>query len=90
MQLATVQGRATSTVKHRSLNGVKLLVCQPMDIAHAPSGDPVLVVDQLGAGAGDVVMISSDGLGLREILHDENSPARWWTQGIIDPGQVTP
>lgn len=88
MQLAFVQGRATSTVKHRSLDGVKLLVCQPMDMAHKFSGDPVLVVDQLGAGAGDVVMISSDGLGLREILKDEQSPARWWVQGIVDPGQV--
>lgn len=88
MQLAFVHGRATSTVKHHSLDGVKLLVCQPMDINHKPSGDPVLVVDKLGAGAGDVVMISSDGKGLRDILHDENSPARWWTQGILDEGQV--
>lgn len=84
MQLAIVLGRATSTVKHRSLAGVKLLVCQPLDIAQKPSGDPVLVVDKLGAGGGDIVMISSDGLGLREILGDDHSPARWWTQGIAD------
>lgn len=89
MQLALVQGRATSTVKHRSLQGVKLLVCQPLDAMARTSGDPVLVVDRLGAGAGDVVMISSDGLGLREILADDNSPARWWTQGIVDAHQVT-
>jgi len=90
MQLAFVQGRATSTVKHSSLERAKLLVCQPLDINAKPTGDPVLVVDQLGAGAGDVVMISSDGLGLRELLKDDNSPARWWTQGIVDPGQIAP
>ena len=30
------------------------------------------------------VMITSDGLGLREMLKDDTSPARWWTLGIID------
>jgi ethanolamine utilization protein EutN len=90
MQLAFVQGRATSTVKHPSLQRAKLLVCQPLDINARATGDPVLVVDKLGAGAGDVVMISSDGLGLRELLGDDTSPARWWTQGIIDAGQINP
>ncbi|MAE62002.1 MAG: ethanolamine utilization protein EutN [Planctomycetaceae bacterium] len=86
MQLALVQGRATTTVRHRSLEGQKLLVCQQLDVAGDPSGDPILAVDQLGAGAGDVVIISSDGLGLRELLRDNNSPVRWWTLGIVDAG----
>ena len=84
MQLAVVQGRATSTVKHKSLHGVRLLVCQHLGIDGKPSGDPVLAVDKLGAGAGDRVIVSSDGLGLRELLGDNNSPARWWTIGIVD------
>lgn len=84
MQLALVQGRATSTVKHRSLAGVKLLVCLMIGADGKPSGDPVLAVDRLGAGLGDTVMLSSDGLGLRELLKDANSPARWWTLGIVD------
>ena len=86
MQLALVQGRATTTVRHRSLRGQKLLVCQQLDIEGAPGGDPVLAVDQIGAGPGDVVIISSDGLGLREMLDDINSPVRWWTLGIVDAG----
>jgi len=84
MQLARVEGRATSVVKHRSLEGVKLLVCQPLGNEMQPAGDPVLVADRLGAGEGDRILISSDGLGLREQLGDNTSPARWWTQGIID------
>ncbi len=84
MQLAQVQGRATATVRHRSLSGVKLLVCQPLGNEQQPSGDPVLAVDKLGAGAGDQVLITSDGLGLRELLNDGNSPVRWWTMGIVD------
>lgn len=84
MQLALIKGRATTTVRHKSLAAVKLLVCQTLDVAGKPGGDPILAVDRLGAGAGDTVIITSDGLGLRELLGDNNSPARWWTVGIVD------
>ena len=84
MQLAVVRGRATSTVKHRSLNGSKLLVCQFLDRRRQMTGDPVLAVDRLGAGSGDRVMLTSDGMGLRQLLNDDTSPVRWWTLGIVD------
>lgn len=84
MQLALVHGRATSTVKHPSLNGQKLLICQLLGSGDKPAGDPVLAVDSLGAGAGDKVILTSDGLGLRNLLNDNTSPARWWTLGIVD------
>jgi len=84
MQSARVEARATSTVKHASLAGVRLLVCQPLGPAGAPAGDPVLALDKLGAGRGDRVMLTSDGRGLRELLGSSNSPARWWTLGIVD------
>ena len=84
MQLALVKGRATSTVKHRSLQGRKMLICQLLGNEGQSAGDPVLAVDSLGAGAGDRVILSSDGQGLRELLNDGNSPVRWWTLGIVD------
>lgn len=84
MQLAVVQGRATSTVKHHSLDGQKLLICQLLGNQGQPAGDPVLVLDSLGAGAGDRVILTSDGLGLRDLVGDSTSPARWWTLGIVD------
>lgn len=84
MQLAIVKGRATSTVKHESLAGRKLLICSFLGSEGQAVGDPVLVLDKLGAGKGDRVMLSSDGLGLRDLLGDQRSPARWWTLGIVD------
>ena len=84
MQLAMIVGHATSTVKHRSLAGSKLLICRVLGADGRHTGDPVLAVDQLGAGRGDRVIISSDGEGVRELLADETTPVRWWTIGIVD------
>ena len=84
MQLALIEGTATSTVKHPSLQGWRLLVAQPLGSEGEAAGDPVLVVDRHGARAGDRVIISSDGKGLRQMLADDTSPARWWTLGIAD------
>lgn len=84
MQLAIVQGRATATVKHDSLANWKLLICQFVGADNHPIADPVLAIDRLGAGLGDRVILTSDGLGLRELVKDSNSPVRWWTLGIVD------
>ena len=89
MQLAQVKGHATTTVRHASLSGVKLLVCELLGNEKQPVSDPVLAIDRLGAGKGDYVILTSDGLGLRELLGDTNSPARWWTLGIADENGIT-
>ena len=84
MQLGTVIGHATATVKHPSLNGWRMLLVQPLNVAKEPEADPLLVVDRLGAGAGSLVVINSDGKGARELIGDEKSPVRWFTVGIVD------
>ena len=47
-------------------------------------GDPILVIDKLGAGRGEMVMITSDGIGAREMLGHDKSPVRWSVIGIPD------
>jgi ethanolamine utilization protein EutN len=84
MLLARVKGRATSTVKHRSLAGRKLLVALELDRTGTETGDPLVIIDQLGAGVGDLVMISSDGKGVEERIGDDTTPVRWFTLGIVD------
>ena len=84
MLLSRIQGQATSTRRHSTIDGQRLLVGQALDARLQPYGDPQLTLDQLGAGAGDIVIVSSDGKGLREMLGHDNSPARWYTIGIVD------
>ena len=84
MQIAVVEGQAVSSHKHRSLRGRKLLVVQPLTRAGEPDGEPLLVVDTLGAGHGCRVLISSDGKGARELVRDDSTPVRWTVIGICD------
>lgn len=85
MLSARVIGHTTSTVKHPSMEGWKLLVVQPLlPDGRTPDGDPVIAVDRLGAGRGETVIISSDGQGTREMLGVPNSPVRWLVLGIVD------
>jgi ethanolamine utilization protein EutN len=85
MVTGLVIGTATATVKHRSMDGWKLLVVQaygPDGVT--PDGDPVLVVDALGAGAGETVLMTSDGQTTRALMNSENTPVRWSVIGIVD------
>jgi ethanolamine utilization protein EutN len=85
MQLAMVVGTATSTVKHVTLRGQKLLVVQPLMMdGGSPDGDPQIAVDAVGAGKGERVMITSDGRFVRELVKHENTPIRWSVIGIAD------
>jgi ethanolamine utilization protein EutN len=85
MQLGFVVGTATSTVKHVTLRGQKLLVVQPlMADGRSPDGDPQVAVDAVGAGTGQTVMITSDGKFIREWVKHENTPIRWSVIGIAD------
>jgi ethanolamine utilization protein EutN len=83
--LGKVLGRATATVKHPSLTGMKLLLVQPLLADRAgPDGDPLLVVDGVGAGVGEMVMITSDGRGARQLVGSDKTPVRWTLIGSID------
>ena len=84
MQLATVIGHATSTIKHSSLNGWKLVIVQPLNANREPEADPIVAVDRFHAGHGETVIINSDGKGAREYVGNDKSPARWFVVGIED------
>ena len=85
MLTGRVIGHATSTVKHPSMEGWKLLVVQPlMADGRSPDGEPVLAVDRLGAGRRDKVIISSDGKSTRELMGYMATPVRWAVIGVED------
>jgi ethanolamine utilization protein EutN len=56
MQLARVIGMVVATVKNDSLVGRKLLVVQSLDARLRPQGAPLVALDAIGAGVGELVM----------------------------------
>jgi ethanolamine utilization protein EutN len=90
MLLCRVEGHVVATIKHESLVGWRLTLCQPIGIDGAPEGVPQIAVDRHGAGMHQRVMISSDGLATRRLLGNDKSPARWVLIGILDETGGTP
>ncbi len=85
MLLARIAGTATSTTKHPSLQGWRLVIAQPLQAdGQSPDGDPQIAIDHLGAARGDRVMLTSDGRATRELMGSKTTPVRWSVMGIID------
>jgi ethanolamine utilization protein EutN len=55
MQLARVIGTVVATVKNESLDGRTLLVIQTLNKDLAPVGKPMVALDSVGAGVGELV-----------------------------------
>jgi microcompartment protein CcmK/EutM len=47
-------------------------------------GEPILAIDNLGAGPENMVIVSNDGAGARQLVKVKNSPVRWMVLGICD------
>ncbi len=84
MQIGVIVGQAVSTVKHPSFNGWRLLVVQLLTVNEAEDGEPILVIDHLGAGVGNRVIVCNDGAEARKLVGSKTSPARWFVLGMCD------
>ncbi len=82
-------GNVTSTAKHPSYAGRTLLVVQPLDQHGADLGDSFVAVDDAQAGAGDRVLVLTEGTGVRQILKlGDQVPIRSLVVGIVDAVDV--
>lgn len=55
MQLARVVGEVVSTMKDANLDGITLLVVQPIDASGQAVGRTLVALDSVGAGVGEHV-----------------------------------
>jgi len=84
MLLARVEGNVVATRKHPSLDGWRLVICQPIGADGQSEGSPQVAIDAHGAGMHQQVVISSDGAAARKAVGDDKSPVRWLIIGIVD------
>jgi ethanolamine utilization protein EutN/carbon dioxide concentrating mechanism protein CcmL len=84
MQIARVIGTVVSTNKSEKLNGLKLLLTKVIDLdTFQEKGAPVVSIDAVGAGEGEVVMVVG-GSSSRQTNITENKPADSTIIAIID------
>ncbi len=83
MNIGRVIGTLVATRKDESLVGSKLMVTQPLDIDYKPIGEPIIMVDTVGAGIGEAV-IYAEGTASRNAAGKPDSAIDAAIVGIID------
>jgi microcompartment protein CcmK/EutM len=84
VKIGEVVGTVVSTIHDPALDGKRLLACDLLDLDGEATGDYVLAVDAVGAGAGEVVLILDEGSGARQIIERDPAPIRAVVVGVID------
>jgi ethanolamine utilization protein EutN len=87
MQLGRVIGHVVATHKDESLVGIKLLVVQPLTAERQPVGRPLVAVDSVGAGTGEVVFFVR-GKEASFPFHPVEPPVDAGIVGIVDRWDV--
>ncbi len=88
MQIARVKGSVVSTNKAEKLHGLKLLIVVPIELAtFEEKGSPIVAIDTVGAGAGEVVMLCG-GSSSRQTVITENKPSDMAIVAIIDSIEI--
>jgi microcompartment protein CcmK/EutM len=83
MIFARVTGNVVCTQKDEKLVGCKLLLVQPVDLAGAAKGGPIVAVDAVGAGEGEMVLLVQ-GSSARQTSRTTNNPVDAVIFAIVD------
>ena len=86
MQLARVIGTVVATVKNESLEGRTLLVVQTLDKDLKSTGKPMVAIDSVGAGIGELVFWCR-GKEASFPFKREDTPTDCTIVGIVDSEQ---
>lgn len=83
MFVGNVIGTLVANAKYPTLQGVKLLIVQPLDDAMVAKGEPVVAVDVVGVGVGERAFCVL-GKEAAMALDDPMAPVDVAVVGIVD------
>ncbi len=84
MILSRVIGSVHATIKDAPLEGARLLLAQPIALDGTPIGRPLVAVDRVDAGMGDLVLVNKEGGSARMMLENEESPVQAVIIAVVD------
>ena len=92
MLIARVVGDVVSTIKDDKITGRKLLIVREVTTENEIVGKPVVAIDTVDAGIGDVVLIAQ-GSSARQTTSTKDTPTDAVIMAIVDSldvqGKVT-
>jgi len=84
MLIARVIGEVVSTQKHASHKGRKALLVQPLNLDGTNRGEAVIALDSVDAGAGDRVLLATEGFSAMTSVGRPQSPIDMAVIGFVD------
>jgi ethanolamine utilization protein EutN/carbon dioxide concentrating mechanism protein CcmL len=87
MNLARVSGTVVSTRKEQSMEGLKFLILQQVNLEGSDDGGFVVAVDSVGAGIGEYVLYAS-GSSARQTIATDKRPCDAVVMAIVDNWEV--
>ncbi len=87
MVIARVVGEVVATIKDEKMIGRKLLIVRETSVTNELVGKPVVAIDTLDAGVGDVVLIAQ-GSSARQTALTKETPTDAVIMAIVDTLQV--
>lgn len=87
MYLAKVVGVVVATTKNENLIGKKILIVEAIDTDYKSLGTIEVAIDSVGAGNGEIVLVSS-GSAASKVFDEVNTPIDRAIVAIIDNIQV--
>jgi ethanolamine utilization protein EutN len=84
VKLGKVVGNVVSTINTPHLESRTLLLVDLLDPDGKPAGGYHIAVDNIGAGAGETVLLLDEGNSARQVLNAPGAPIRTVVIGIVD------
>lgn len=87
MLLAKVIGTVVSTQKEKSMEGLRFMLVQPVDVQGKAAGATVVAVDAVGSGPGEYVLCAS-GSSARQTAVTDKRPCDAVIMAIVDNWEI--
>ena len=84
MKIGRITGTVVSTIHLPIITGRRMLLVDLLDHEGQATGDYVIAIDTVDAGAGETVLILDEGTGARQVLGEPEAPIRAVIVGVVD------
>jgi len=84
VKVGHVTGTVVSTIHLPIIAGRRLLLVDLLDLDGDATGNYVIAIDTVDAGAGETVLVLDEGNGARQVLGEPDAPVRAVIVGVVD------